>query len=97
MKLIKTRLLMEKVRITNHAIGRMKKRGYTKSDLISCIFTGTITKKQNFAGKIRFVIEGTDTDRLPIIIVVSKDLITTGNLAVVTVFPPLKNNFKRVV
>ncbi|WP_148950823.1 DUF4258 domain-containing protein [Bacillus infantis] len=96
MKTVKKALMTSKVTIGEHAKDRMAKRGYTRKDLISCIMTGSIVEHQIRKGKPCLLIEGQDLDELPIAMVIGHDL-KPGYLKVVTVMPPLKGKFKRVI
>lgn len=97
MKKIKKSLLQESIRITLHAKKRMQKRGYTQSDLISCIWGGEITERQFFNHKACVIVEGMDMDGLPIVVVVGKDNLNPNRLAIITVYPPIDEKFKRVI
>lgn len=96
-KKVKKALFQGRIRITEHARKRMDKRGYTQSDIISCICSGEQSKLQFFSGKVRIVIEGRDTDKLPMVVIVGKDDKYVGQLAIVSVFPPLEEKFKYVI
>ena len=97
MKQIKKALLQGKIRITPYTNRRMLKRGYTQSDIISCIWTGERTKVQVKRGSIVVVVEGHDMDKLPMVLVVGKDKFNPLNYAIVSVFPPIDKKFKRVI
>lgn len=97
MKEIKKAMLQERVRISKHALESMQKRGYSKRDLIACIWTGEVTSHQFHRNSMRATVEGKDTDRLPIVVIVGRDHQDLSRLAIITVFPPIKKRFKRVV
>jgi len=97
MKQIKKALLQEKIRITLHAKNSLEKRGYTSSDIISCIWGGELTKTQFFQQKVRVIVEGKDMDDLPIVLVIGKDDSNPTQLAIVSVYPPINKKFKRVI
>lgn len=97
MKQIKKALLQEKIRITEQAKKRMKKRGYTNSDIISCIWGGELTKIQLFMNRVCVFLEGKDMDGLPIILVVGEDNLDPNQLEIVSVIPPINKNFKCVI
>lgn len=97
MKQIKKALLQGRIRITAHTKKRLLKRGYTLSDIISCIWSGERTKVQVSKGKIVVVVEGRDMDNLPIVLIVGKDDLNPQNYAIVSLFPPIDEKFKRVI
>ena len=97
MKQIKKSLLSSKIRVTYHAKERMEKRGYTSSDIMNCIWTGNITKLQVMKGKICAVVEGNDLDNFPMVLIVGKDDVNQKRLAIISVFPPIKPTFSRVI
>ncbi|WP_240468616.1 DUF4258 domain-containing protein [Gracilibacillus sp. YIM 98692] len=85
-----------------HKQGRLKKRGYTKSDIISAIMTGEIVEiQQGFHPQLKrpneiYVIEGKDTHHNPIVIVVGED--GRYQFVIKTVMPPLdKRRFKNCI
>jgi len=96
-KQIKKALLKEEIRISSHAKERMTKRGYTYSDLISCIWGGELTKKQFFRNRISMIVEGNDMDGFPIVLVVGKDETKLTGLVIISVFPPIKGKYKNVI
>ncbi|MDX1807183.1 MAG: DUF4258 domain-containing protein [Paenisporosarcina sp.] len=97
MKKIKKALMQGRVRLTTHAVQSMNKRGYTKSDVISCIMSGEKTEVQAYQRKVRVVIEGFDIDNKPIAVVIGRDPLHTNGYALVTVMPPIAEKFKRVI
>lgn len=97
MKTIKKALMQGRIRKTSHTKQRMYKRGYTNSDLIACIMSGEKTKIQVFQRKIRVTVEGIDTDQKPIVLVIGKDDLNPNGLAIVSVMPPIKDKFRRVI
>lgn len=97
MREIRKKLLAKKIRITVHAMKRLVKRGYSTTDIISCIWSGEKTKVQMFNGQITVVVEGLDTDGYPIVIIIGRDNKSKENLAIITVFPPIDTKFKRVI
>lgn len=57
-KEIKKALLRgDSIRLTNHTLRRIAKRGYTKTDLISCILNGEITRLQTYRNRLSALIE----------------------------------------
>ncbi len=97
MKKIKKALLQSNIRLTTHVMQRIEQRGYTRSDLIACIMSGEITSIQPHRNKVCAVIEGLDTDGLPMVIVVGYDLTRKALFAIVTAMPPIDEKFKRVI
>lgn len=97
MKKIKKALLQSRIRLTEHVLGRIEKRGYTRSDLIACIMSGEITKIQPYRNKVCAVVEGVDTDGLPMVMVVGHDFTRKALFAIVTAMPPIDEKFKRVI
>ena len=94
---IKKALLKGKIRLSTHTIERMEKRGYTKSDLISCIMGGEVTEVQFHNNALRVLIEGVDTDNLPIVVAIGKDKEAKDVFVVITVMPPIHQRFSRVI
>lgn len=72
------------ISIGNHTKERLLKRGYSKGDIVSAIFTGEIVERQ---GVNKVVIAGRDKDNNPIVIVVAKESKLSYKL--VTVMPPI--------
>ena len=97
MKTIKKSLLQARIRVTKHAREKMDKRGYTESDIMSCIWSGEITKTQFLNNDVRFIVEGSDLDKFPMVIIVGRDYKDNKRLVIVSVFPPIKSKFGRVI
>ena len=95
-KKVKKALMTGKLRLSDHARFRMDKRGYTKRDIISCIMSGEKVETQIKQKKLRIVIEGLDTDQLPMAAVIGRDM-DRDHLVVITVMPPLSKKFTRVI
>ena len=94
---IQNKLKEKKIKILNHAINGMKKRGYHSQDIVSAINNGDITKKQILYGQVRYVIESFDVDYNPIVLVVTEDREMPDYIAIITVFPPIQNKFIRCI
>ncbi|MEH6988413.1 DUF4258 domain-containing protein [Cytobacillus firmus] len=73
-----------KILIGTHTKKRLKKRGYSKGDIVSAIFNGEIVERQ---GASKVVIAGKDMDDNPIVVVIAKHSHSTFKL--VTVMPPI--------
>lgn len=97
MKTIKKALMQGRIRKTSYANKCMNKRGYTNSDLIKCIMSGTKTEVQVYQRQIRVIVEGIDTDQQQIAIAIVKDDIHHNGLAVLSVMPNFHDTFKRVI
>lgn len=95
MKMVKKTLSKGKIKLSQHAIDSMDKRGYTKKDICHAIWFGSIFEKQVFQGRLRVVIESVDCDNSPIILVIGYD--EHAIMTLITCFPPLKKKFKRVI
>lgn len=91
------KLLARKILVLPYALESMDKRGYTKEDIIHGIMVGKITEKQMMYGQIRYVIESVDTDNHPIVLVITRDRNEPDYFSVVTIFPPIKQKFKRCI
>lgn len=80
------------IRLGKHTKERCENRGYFRGDIVRCLLTGHIREVQigwNFRLKKytpKFVIEGTDLDSNPVVVVVSKD--ADSCYSVVTIMPP---------
>lgn len=94
---IREKLFNRKIKLLPHAINSMRKRGYTKEDIIHGIMNGEITGRQMAYGQLRVIIESIDTDRNPIVLVLTKDREQPEYYSVITTFPPIKNKFKRCI
>lgn len=94
---IKKALFKGKIRLSAHTMERMEKRGYTKSDLISCIMGGEITEVQLHDNALKVLIEGVDTDNLPIVVSIGRDKKAKDAFSIITVMPPINPRFKRVI
>lgn len=90
------------IRIGTHTRDQLMKRGYSKRDILHCIFTGQITEVQRgmnyYANKVcpTYVIAGRDTFENPIVVVISDE----GNnlFSLVTIMPPIdKNRFEETI
>lgn len=98
MKNIKKALMTDRIRLSHHAKESMEKRGYTKKDLISCIMSGSIAEVQVHNGKPCVLVEGKDSDLLPIVLVIGNDGNNYRSLfVVITVMPPIDQKFKSVI
>lgn len=95
-KEIKKALMIKGIRISKHTQERLDKRGYTKRDLISCIMSGEIIEHQAIQGKPSVLIQGVDTDGLPIVVSIGYD--KDNGYKIITVMPPIhKERFKIVI
>lgn len=94
---IKKSLLQGRIRITAHARSRMRKRGYTETDIMSCILSGDITNIQWFKKRVCAIVEGSDLDKFPMVVVVGRDEKNPKGYVIVSVFPPIHKKFKRVI
>lgn len=83
---IKQGLFSGKVRLSKHAQARLKKRGYSKKDIVIAIMKGAITEEQEQKGSIRYVIESIDSYNCPIVVVFTKG--DDEQFHIVTVMPP---------
>lgn len=97
MKVIKKALMQGRIRLSVHVMERMEKRGYTKSDLISCIMRGERTRLQPYKQKMCAVIEGYDQDGHPMVIIVGHDFSKRALFTIVTAMPPIDDKFLRVI
>jgi hypothetical protein len=97
LKEIKKALMTNRVRISQHTKERMDKRGYMRKDIISCILTGSVVERQVFNNNVCLLIEGKDTDNLPIAVVIGRDKNHPNFYIVVTVMPPIAEIFKTVI
>ncbi|MEI2356275.1 DUF4258 domain-containing protein [Mesobacillus zeae] len=70
--------------IGNHTKNRLIKRGYSKGDVVSAIFTGEIVERQ---GSNKVAIAGRDKDGNPIVVIIAKQ--PFHSFKVVTVMPPI--------
>lgn len=91
------------IRLGNHAQQRMKKRGYSKGDIVQAILNGQLTEIQygyvHEYNKITFkyVIEGLDMSDNPIVVIVAEGDADNTYL-VKTVMPLLdKRRFKKCI
>lgn len=73
-----------KIFIGTHTKKRLKKRGYSKGDIVSALFNGEIVERQ---GASKVVIAGRDMDDNPIVVVIAKHSHFIFKL--VTVMPPI--------
>lgn len=95
---IKKALMQGKIRLTSHVLLRMEKRGYTKRYLIACIMSGEKTDTQIYKNRVCVIIEGVDTDGLPMVLVIGNDFSKKTKYALVTAMPPInKKRFKQVI
>lgn len=83
---IKQGLFNGQVRVSKHAQERLKKRGYSKKDIVIAIMKGTITEEQERKGHVRYVIESIDSYNDPIVVVFTKG--EDELFHIVTVMPP---------
>jgi len=82
-----------KIIVGTHTRKRLNKRGYTKGDIVSCIFSGAIAEHQ---GASKVAIAGHDKDGNPIIVVIAKE--ANSVFKIVTVMPPTDHyRFKECV
>lgn len=96
LKEIKKALMQKRVRISDHTFKRMTKRGYTRSDIITCLMQGELTGTQFFEGRFGYVVEGFDKDGSPMVTVVGHDR-RPNTLRIITVMPPIAKRFKKVI
>lgn len=96
-KEIRKSLMTQGLELSAHVQEEMIKRGYTKRDLIQCVWNGEVTEIQCHHGKLKALIEGSDIDGCPMCIVVGFSPREIDLLALVTAFPPIKKKFKRVI
>lgn len=86
LKEIKKVLMTGKGQITlgSHTKKRLLQRGYSKGDIVSAVFNGSIVEHQKFN---KAVIAGRDKDDNPIIVVIAKE--NSFSFKIVTVMPPI--------
>ncbi|MCM3317943.1 DUF4258 domain-containing protein [Rummeliibacillus stabekisii] len=96
-KEIKKALYRNEIRLTKHLEERMLQRGYTRRDFLSCLWTGECTELQFHRGQYKAVIEGLDSDGLPLVVIMGIDQSNPKYLKILTSFPPMKEKFKRVI
>lgn len=72
------------IKIGNHTKQLLVKRGYSKGDIVSGIFTGSINEIQSY-NKISIL--GKDKDNNPIVVVIAKTM--PYHYKIVTVMPPI--------
>lgn len=72
-----------KILVSSHTRTRLNQRGYTKGDIVACIFNGNIAEYQ---GASKVAITGHDKDGNPVVVVIAK--ISESTFKVVTVMPP---------
>lgn len=96
LKLIKKALMQGRIRISAHTFTQMEKRGYTKSDIITCLMQGELTETQFFKGRFGYVVEGNDTDGVPVVVIVGHDKKPRA-FKIVTIMPPIAKRFNRVI
>lgn len=95
---IKKVLMSEKgyIRIGSHTKKRLRMRGYTKGDIVSCIMKGRLCEVQygynHTVGRsvFSYVVEGKDSSHNPIVVVLSEE--GQSQFLVVTVMPPIDRN-----
>ena len=98
LKAIRKQLLLRRIRLSDHAKGRLLKRGYTTSDVMLVIMRGKIHEYQSQKGKLTAVLVGEDIDNNPLAVVIGRDDKYPDSLAVVTVFPTIdKSRFPKVI
>lgn len=95
MKKIKKVVAHDQLRVSTHSQYQMQKRGYNKHDITNCLWKGEITEMQYHRFQHKAVIEGLDVDGNPIVCVIG--LTKQKVYILVTVFPPIKEKFKRVI
>lgn len=87
------------IRISEHADLRMKKRGYSRADIVSCIMNGIINDVQLHSNtqqdkpSFAYVITGRDRSNNPVVVVLGEE--GEKQYTVVTIMPPVdKKRFK---
>jgi hypothetical protein len=73
-----------KISMGPHTKEKLEKRGYSKGDIVSAIFSGEIVERQS---KNKVAIAGRDKDENPIVVVIAKN--SDSNFFIVTVMPPI--------
>ncbi len=76
---------------------KMLQRGYSKRDVIRCIWTAEITGIQVHSGMLRVVLEGLDAHDNPIVCVIGKNHINKAQLKIYNLFPPTNETYRRVI
>lgn len=89
LKEVKRVLMTGKGRIVidSHTRKRLHQRGYSKGDIVSAIFTGTLVEQQ---GANKILISGIDMDDNPIVFVIAK--VASLSYKLVTVMPPIDHS-----
>lgn len=72
-----------KIIVSKHTGKRLSERGYSKGDIVSCLFNGTVAEQQ---GATKVAVAGHDKDGNPIIVVVAK--VSERTFKLVRVMPP---------
>ncbi|MDD1505534.1 DUF4258 domain-containing protein [Lysinibacillus sp. CNPSo 3705] len=94
---VRKALINNQIVLTKFSQVKMQERGYSKNDLIKCIWTGEIIDIRVHAGKLRGVMEGLDAHNNPIVCVIGESEQDSGHLKVFNLFPQILENYKRVI
>ncbi|MEY8742064.1 DUF4258 domain-containing protein [Bacillales bacterium AN1005] len=82
------------IKISMHTKERLVKRGYSKGDIVSAIFTGSVSEIQQGYNKISIL--GRDKDPNPFVVVIAKK--RPFYYKVVTVMPPIdRSRFRECI
>lgn len=88
LKNIKKALLEGKVRLSPHTLEKILERGYSKRDILSCIWSTNEIENQNISGQLRLKISGFDSNEQMMVVIIARDQRKIDGLCVITAFPP---------
>ncbi|MGE7843559.1 hypothetical protein ACQKNX_22620 [Lysinibacillus sp. NPDC093712] len=94
---VRKALINNQIVISKYVQGKIDKRGYSKRDLIKCIWTGEITNNQVCAGKLRVVLEGLDAHDNAVVCIIGMNEKDSKQLKIFNLFPPISEDYKRVI
>lgn len=82
-----------KIIMSSHAKVQMGKRGYTKGDVVCCLFNGKVIERQLYN---KIVVQGKDRSSNPMVVVIAE--MGGRTFKIVTVMPPIdRHRFRECI
>lgn len=94
---VRKALINNQIVLSKYVHEKIHRRGYSKRDLIKCIWTGEITNNHVSTGKLRVVLKGLDAHNNPVICIIGVNEKDAKQLKIFNLFPPISEDYKSVI
>ncbi|TBV85436.1 hypothetical protein [Lysinibacillus sp. OL1] len=94
---VRKALVNNQIVLSKFVQDKMLQVGYSKRDVIKCIWTAEITDVQVHKGILKVILEGLDAHDNPIVCVIGKNHKNHKQLKIYNLFPPTNESYRRVI